>query len=436
MTENNQTPDNADENGKPEIIEPEIKTGLEQAVLNRRKRTKKNPALWAAVAFVLIGGVGLTVYKQMNQQQQGGNSRISRAPTVDSTPAGQQLAESPRYKDNLDTVNQRGSEEAAQTGKSFIAVPDEPLRDVDQKPVAKNNFRKPLAPANEPEVQVKEEIVVETRREQAPPPPDYSRINQLAKAITQQASTYERGWSTTGSVNTIVLNQELYKTPAQRAQEAEQKALAAQVALAAGATPDYSPNNAINAGQFAFARMVNSTDSDTPGPVIAEIMKRGPLYKTRLIGAFQSNETNSGLIVEFNRMVFPDGTEQGIAAYAVDANKGSISVKSEVDKRLFSRYAPLIAASFIEGLGNTLSESGSTLIYGSNTTTLDRDKPTFEQGLYAGAGKVGQRMAEDIEKSAPKNALVKLNAGKTIGILFLQGVPMPLSMQAASESTN
>ncbi len=146
-----------------------------------------------------------------------------------------------------------------------------------------------------------------------------------------------------------------------------------------------------------------------------------------MIGAFQKNNTTNALIVQFDRIVFADGREAPASAYAVDATKGSIAVKSEVDRRLFSRYAPLIAASFIEGLGQTLSESGDKVIYGSNYATVSRNKPRFEQGLYAGAGKVGQRMAQDIEQSAPKGPLVKLNAGKTVGVLFLQSVELPQS---------
>lgn len=404
-------------------IEDVENVGLRSTVINRSKRGNKNKPLLVAVGAFLLAGVALTVYKAWNNEFTGG-SRISRPPSIDTTPAGQQLAESERYKQSLDTVNREGSQQAEKDGSSFIATPDEPLRDIDEKPKAQTNFRKPVAPANTPEPEVREAIVTK-KAEQAPPPPDYSRINQLAAQIAGQAREYQSGWAPVGSTNTIVLNQTLYKTPEQRRQEALERQQAAQ---ASGlVTGDGLPNNAINAGQFAFGRVINSTDSDTPGPVVVEIMKKGPLYKARMIGAFQKNNTTNALIVQFDRIVFADGREAPASAYAVDATKGSIAVKSEVDRRLFSRYAPLIAASFIEGLGQTLSESGDQVIYGSNYATVSRNKPRFEQGLYAGAGKVGQRMAQDIEQSAPKGPLVKLNAGKTVGVLFLQSVELTQS---------
>ncbi|QWK81254.1 TrbI/VirB10 family protein [Ochrobactrum sp. BTU1] len=416
----------------PEPVTPTVeapKSGLEQSVIKRHKRARFNSTFYLLGGAVLVCGVGLTVFKAMHTKDLG-NSRISRPPSVDTTPAGKQLAESQRYKETLDTVNRRNAEKAEQDGESFVATPDEPLRDIDDKPKPLTNFRKPVAPANEPEQDARSPVVTTQAAASPQPAVDYSRINQLASRIATKATEYERGWGVAGSTNTIVLNQDLYKTPAQRKQAVLDRTQKAQEQIGG---EDFSPNNAINAGQFAFARLINSTDSDTPGPVVVEIMKKGPLYKARMIGEFKQNDTTNALIVQFNRMVFPDGSETQVSAYAVDAAKGSIAVQSEVDRRYFARYAPLIAASFIEGLGSTLAKSGRSIIYGPGYAMMNQQKPRFEQGLYAGAGKVGQRMAQDIERLAPKGPLVKLNAGNTVGILFLQGVPMPHAVQLQSQ---
>jgi len=425
LTDNDETHNSVGPEATP-LTDNQSAVGLKKQFIDRKKRRSFNKKLISVAAGVLLVGGFLTVYKSVRPDS-ASHSHISRGPNINSTPAGQQLAESERYRNNLNETNRVHSELASKAGKSFIATPDEPLRDVDDKANAQTIFRKPVAPANEPEPEPepKENIVAPVRQEvnQAPPlptPPDYRRIYELAAAISSQANSYAASWQPHEAKNTIILNQRLYKTPEQRRQEQLDRERAASEAMKQFVTPGIG--NAITAGRVVYGWVVNSADSDTPGPVVAEILEKGPLYKARLVGSFKTNQTTSGLIIQFNRIAFPDGTETDVQAYAVDSTKGTISVKSEVNKRYLERYGALIAASFIEGLGSTLSDTGSTIAYGGYFTHFERPEASLQQGLLAGAGKVGQRMSHDIEQAAPKGPLVKLNAGRTIGILFMQGV--------------
>ena len=87
----------------------------------------------------------------MDFYDQIGPSRLSRKPNVDDTPAGDQLRTSERYQDNLRQQNEDGAREAQEGDTSFIATPDETLRQIDGKPPAiAPNGNPPLPPANTP----------------------------------------------------------------------------------------------------------------------------------------------------------------------------------------------------------------------------------------------------------------------------------------------
>ncbi|RUU95219.1 MULTISPECIES: DotG/IcmE/VirB10 family protein [unclassified Mesorhizobium] len=390
------------------------------ATVNRSSHKRASRVQTYVVIGLLASAVGYVGYSMLSKNELSA-SRLSRAPNVDATPAGQQQAESERYQQSLDTVNQQGARTAAESGGSFLPTPDEPLRNVDDvRDVTKEPLprQRPVAPPNPQPTQAIEHVTPDRRRQMTPD--DYTDINNLAAAMSGQAAGLVQQWSPKESVNTIVLNQTLYKSPEQRL--AEQQA-AEQAALQGyGGTVDGS-NMLIRAGQIIFARTVNASDSDTPGPVVAEIFQRGPLYRARLIGSFQQNRNTNALIVEFDRIVMPNGDEIPTAAYAVDGAKSSIAVKSGVDQRWLARYGPPLAGAFISGLGEVMSRPSQDVIIGSNTTTVVNREAELKDALYAGAGRVGDQLASEIEDMAPSGPLVKLGSGYTIGVLFMQGVP-------------
>ncbi|THK33385.1 hypothetical protein EHS39_36810 [Ensifer sp. MPMI2T] len=58
-----------------------------------------------------------------------------------------------------------------------------------------------------------------------------------------------------------------------------------------------------------------------------------------------------------------------------------------------------------------------------NTTTVVDREAELKDVLYAGAGRVGDQLASEIEDMAPSGPLMKLGSGYIIGVLFMQGVP-------------
>ena len=242
----------------------------------------------ALLTVVVVGGaVGVEVWKNPDLI---GPSRVAGTPNVDDTPAGDQLRTSERYQDNLRQQNEDGAQTAQDTDTSFIATPDEPLRQIDEKPPAiAPNPNRPLPPANAPvETQQPRTVVIDRQqpvRQQAQPipnqpqAPDYARINQLAQLMATQQQGLLGAWTAQPSAVTVVVEEDL--VPVEDVDVAGQTS---EGTIRQSSTPARS-EPLIRAGDVVLATTIITNDSDTPGPVVAQIRK-GPLTGARLIGGF------------------------------------------------------------------------------------------------------------------------------------------------------
>ena len=378
----------------------------------------------ALLTMLIVGGaVGFEFWKNPDLI---GPSRVAGTPNVDDTPAGDQLRTSERYQDNLRQQNEDGARNAEETDTSFIATPDEPLRQIDEKPPAvEPNPNRPLPPANVPvETQQPRTVVIDRQqpgRQQAQPtpnqpaPPDYARINQLAQLMATQQQGLLGAWNAQPSAVTVVVEEDLLPKR-ETAPEA--------IALNGRARPANAPallEPLIRAGDVVLASTIITNDSDTPGPVVAQIRK-GPLKGARLLGGFEANQNNTHLIVRFNASVLEDGTQIPVTAYAVDARQRSLAVRTDLDRRLFARYAPRVAAAFVSGVGEALADPGTSLIDVGGVTGVTRPAATIEQGLYKGLAEAGNDLAVEFVQSAPKGPLISLRSRQIIGVLFTSNV--------------
>lgn len=381
----------------------------------------------AVLTVLVVGGaVGYEVWKN---PELIGPSRVAGTPNVDDTPAGDQLRTSERYQDNLRQQNEDGAREAQDNDTSFIATPDEPLRQIDEKPPAiAPNPNRPLPPANVPvETQQPRTVVIDRQQpvqqqsrptENQPQAPDYARINRLAQLMATQQQGLLSSWQVQPSAGTVVVEEDLLPK--------EDPAIEGTVANRA-AVPRQSlalSQPLIRAGDVVLASTKITNDSDTPGPVVAEI-RRGPLKGARLLGGFEANQNNTHLIVQFNSAVLPDGMQMPISAYAVDARQQSLAVRTDLDRRLFARYAPRVAAAFVSGVGDALSDPGTSLIDLGGVTGVTRPAASIEQGLYKGIAEVGNDLAGEFVQNASKGPLISLRSRQIIGILFVSNVVRP-----------
>jgi intracellular multiplication protein IcmE len=379
----------------------------------------------AILTVLIVGGaVGYEIWKN---PELVGPSWLSRPPNVDDTPAGYQLRTSERYQDNLRQQNEDGAREAQEGDTSFIATPDEPLRQIDEKPPIhrpNRNRNRPLTPANTPvEPEPPRTVVIDRQQsKQQPRPtagqpdaPNYARINQLAQLMATQQQGLLGSWHAQPSTVTVVVEEDLI--PSDDVREATGSAGQGQVS---GASPALAAP-LIRAGDVVLASTLITNDSDTPGPVVAQI-RSGPLKGARLLGGFENNLNNTHLLVQFNAMVLPDGTEVPVSAYALDAGQKSLAVRTDLDRQLFAPYAPRVAAAFVSGVGEALSDPGTSLIDRGGVTGVTRPAATIEQAFYRWQAEVGNDLAGEFVRGAPRGPLISLRSRQIIGGLFTSNV--------------
>lgn len=177
-------------------------------------------------------------------------------------------------------------------------------------------------------------------------------------------------------------------------------------------------------GTVLYATMVSEANSDAPGPVLARI-EQGPLSGATLIGQFKIAQ--NALVIDFKKMTVVsvrDGRQVArtveVEAFAVDTDKLGTALATDVDRHLFQKVAITAAASFVQGLGNAVGQSGATVTRDMTGTTIGYPQlDTRQQLLVAGgqtAGQVGSILSREFG-NVPTT--VKVRSGTPIGILFL-----------------
>ena len=416
----NQSNSDADEatQAAPEVeTESPMNEGRGSAI--NRTAQRNNRIAYAAIGVIAVG-LGFVLWQSFTSSP-APSSSVARPPTVESTPGGEQQARSQRYQSAIDQSNETGAETAFENDESFIATPDEAMRPIDSIGQKKEPppVKRPVAPAN---VIERREQPVEHRTADRRPPPkpqaDYRRIDQLASAMSAQQQGLLQAWQPTASQATVVVEQDLYVPPEQVASGSAQ----GQTTNGSQVSGPSAVQTYAVAGDTVMARIQNASDSDTPGPVIAEIIS-GPLDGARAIGAFDVNRTQNALIIQFDRIVMPDGATYDASAYAIDARQSTIAVRTDIDRRYFQRYGGKLAAAFISGLSGSLSETQQQYVgLSDNIGSIINDKPSINESIYAGVASAGEAISSDIENNAPTGPLVKVRAGQMIGILFLENV--------------
>jgi len=178
-------------------------------------------------------------------------------------------------------------------------------------------------------------------------------------------------------------------------------------------------------GKILYAELVGRANSDVPGPVIAKVLQ-GEYAGATLVGSFKTAREH--LVISFDKMTV-EKTANGeeinetvaIKAVAVDTSNIGTGLATSVDRHLFQKLAIGFTSAFAQGLGDAISDRGSTTISTSNgtITTSNGDLNTEEELLSAG----GQAVARggDILDSEFGNrpTTIIVEGGTAIGVLFL-----------------
>lgn len=201
---------------------------------------------------------------------------------------------------------------------------------------------------------------------------------------------------------------------------------AAQAAQAAAQGP------IIKAGTIMFAVLDTALNSDEPGPILATVVD-GPYKGAKVVGSFQRE--NQRVILSFNTLNIQDQPQSiGINAFAIDPNTARTALASHVDNHYLLRFGSLFASSFITGLSEAISESGSTTTVTLNgITTTNPGLSTAEKGLVA-LGEVGKQFGNVLQPLFARSPTVTVNSGIGIGLLFMSDVSLnnPSPQQAVA----
>ncbi len=179
----------------------------------------------------------------------------------------------------------------------------------------------------------------------------------------------------------------------------------------------------VRAGTVIPAMLITPVNSDTPGPVLAEITS-GPLAGTRVLGTFQAS---------LNQVVLSFSTISGplfqhsfqIQAFAVDADTSSPGLATDVNHHYLAKYGMLAAAAFVSGYGQAIANQGSSTIIGPFGATVTQSPLSTKQVAESAFGNVGSAIGQQVQQESSQiKPTIKVSGadgrgGIPIGLLFM-----------------
>lgn len=317
-------------------------------------------------------------------------------------------AGTPDYNAALKNLNDQKAEEASNTGRSFVpSVVGQVAQPKYEPPtVTSRPAIKPQPPTPLPEAPVVQRV--NRASEQTTP-------SELHNALLQQGAALHARWAQ----KPVAQGMSVWTTNEDNTGDSGRPG---DTSHTAQSTAQESQNGTqLRPGDLLYAINELALNSDMPGPVMTTIAS-GELKGARVFGEFQRQDEH--IIVKFNKLLPPGSSEAiQINAYAIDPNTASHAVRTAVDNHYLERWGGLIAASFIEGLANAKSASGSTTTStyagGGGTTVTSNPQYSISDQAWIAAGKVGEKLSDKLSNKFDRAPTVTLDAGQPIGILIL-----------------
>lgn len=194
-------------------------------------------------------------------------------------------------------------------------------------------------------------------------------------------------------------------------------------AQAAGGSDQSSSPPIIKAGAILYAVLDTAVNSDYPdSPVMATIVA-GKYKGAKVLGKINTVQNGQRVMLTFDKLTeasWPTGLT--INAYAIDPDTARTAVATDVNNHYMLRYGSLFASSFLQGLGQAISESGTTVSSDDGVVTSSTDDLNTEETILVALGTVGQNASGEVNKLVNTPPTVKVKAGVGIGILFMDDV--------------
>ena len=388
------------------------------------------PRRLVVIAAITAGAIGLVLLVWSRSPSVDAPANLARAPKADALPGGRHST--PAYTDLATAHDKDLAARATAAGQSSVA----------SMPGSETATRvPPAAPVTADPPRAREAGVPPAAVTVAPPalaramvlpasPPVMA--SQPSKPDDNQTKVYQAaissllaGWGGKAQATDVILRPEDGRTTndgltnrgAVASNDGVQTAAAVQpIANARRISGRTSGQVLMPAGRGIYARTVLAASSDQGGPVVIEALS-GPVAGDRMTGSFEKRDER--LVVKLNSITLQDGTQQRIDALVIAPDSMETSVASSVDEHYVSRFVLPVAAAFVSGLGQAISQSNSTVIASPLGGATAFQRLNLGQQLGVGAGVAGAQFGSILKEAAPKGPTVKLDANVNVGVVFL-----------------
>lgn len=448
---NNDIDDFADDAFDDDDNFEDFETGNSLSELWKESPLIKIGAVVGVIAVIFLGTTFLGGDKNATDPKDPSISYMGGGSDVSAPPGEEEV--SPVYREAIEEKNVEMIETARRTGESAIPVPLTPTvgrleqkkdEGVSDDPLAL--WRKMKEDEHQQEMMVMQQdqnidlqqgLIEQQRRDQEQRAAAYNEaLQSLSEGMLEQMGTILEGVSPVGAQHIAITPADYFDEP----EDTTKTASGAATGKEAAGTDGGEDNNEIvvvPAGEIEYAQILTEANSDIPGPVLGQIVS-GPLSGSRIIGEFSHDDENELLTVTF-RTVVVDGEAYDIDAIAVDPDTTLTGMATDVNHRYFRRVILPAAASFIQGVGEAIAESGSTsvTVTSGDTTTATEDTSNYDvkEQLFSGVQQAADQVAGFLDDEASKvKTLVRIRAGTPMGILFLSPMTMSENSSASTYS--
>lgn len=341
------------------------------------------PIIIAAAGVLFLGGIALVVSNRNSNLIPDQAKTAAVTPTVEKNTMGGKGSQ--EYNRKLLAESQQNLEVAKQGEKTYVP----PVMGKIEK---ENQLDLALRPKEPPKEMGKVPDAAPVAKAPQGPTPQQIQQEQQAMQSASQAYTQQLSKMTTAftyqAATTTTYKDEALEERKKMMEEASKAAAEAAKNPRSGTPMIRYP---FKSGDMFYAINDLGLNSDEGGPVLSTIVS-GPLKGAKVFGAFK--RADERLVVEYNRIVAKDGLTYEIKGYAVDPNLDKASIADAVDNHYLSRWGGLMAAGFLQGLGQATQQSGSTTTGGLGYSQYAMPELNLmEKGVVA-AGSVAQKMSQ------------------------------------------
>lgn len=179
----------------------------------------------------------------------------------------------------------------------------------------------------------------------------------------------------------------------------------------------------IKAGAVLYAVLDTAVDSDYPDTPVMATLVSGDYKGAKLLGSIKTVKNGQRVMLVFNLMTM-DAWPTGVTvnAFAIDPDSARSAVATSVDNHYMLRYGSLFASSFLQGLGQAVQESGTTVSSDTGVVTQSTANLNTQETILVALGQVGQSASGEVAKLQGTPPTVKVKAGIGIGVLFMADV--------------